>query len=415
MSKWNSTTLGAIASFSTGRLDSNAAEEGGLYPFFTCSPETYRINSFAFDTEAVLLAGNNANAVYPLKYFKGKFNAYQRTYIIEPKSPELADCRYLYYLISYLLKQLKEVSVGSATKFLTKRILENFVIEAPPIKEQKAIAKILSAFDDKIELNRRMNATLEEMARAIFKAWFVDFEPVHANKEGRPSQSASPEIAKLFPSEFENGIPKGWQSVKLVDLCERITKGTTPKKFEGQGINFIKAESLTTDRGFLPEKFARIDDETNASLLRSQLRADDVLFSIAGTIGRIARVIPDILPANTNQALAIVRVDKNRIDPFFIELLLSGDEVQHSLIGKTVHAVQANLSLTVLGETKVVYPTRESMNKAFRVLNSIDDKIKANSREDELLRQLRDSLLPRLISGKIGVGEEERILEMEAI
>src|SRR5690606_35143703 len=93
---------------------------------------------------------------------------------------------------------------------LSTSSIKDSELTIPPLKEQRAVARILSAFDDKIELNRRMNATLEEMARALFKAWFVDFEPVHANREGRPSTSASPEIAKLFPSEFENGIPKGW-------------------------------------------------------------------------------------------------------------------------------------------------------------------------------------------------------------
>lgn len=191
--------------------------------------------------------------------------------------------------------------------------------------------------------------------------------------------------------------------VKLIDVCERITKGTTPKKFVEKGINFIKAESLTTDRGFIPEKFAVVDDETNDSLLRSQLRENDVLFSIAGTIGRIARVIPDILPANTNQALAIVRANKALIEPLFIELLLSRDEILHSLTGKTVQAVQANLSLTVLGATEFALPSKEVMRLAFPLINSFDAKIKENSRQNEALKQIRDLLLPRLISGKISI------------
>jgi type I restriction enzyme S subunit len=85
----------------TGKLDSNAAELNGEYPFFTCSPETLRINTFAFDTEAVLLAGNNADGIYPLKYYNGKFNAYQRTYIIESLDDNRLNVKFLYYLLNF--------------------------------------------------------------------------------------------------------------------------------------------------------------------------------------------------------------------------------------------------------------------------------------------------------------------------
>lgn len=308
-------------------------------------------------------------------------------------------------VIDLALPTLLRQATGSTFPNVSSDMLSGMSIPCVDAATAATIGRILSSLDDKIELNRQMNATLEAMARALFKAWFVDFEPVHANLENRPSTSASPEIAKLFPSDFENGIPKGWEIVELVDVCERITKGTTPKKFADHGINFIKAESLTTGRGFIREKLAFIDDATNNSLSRSQLRKDDVLFSIAGTIGRIARVIPDILPANTNQALAIVRANKDRIDPLFIEMLLSREEILHSLAGKTVQAVQANLSLTVLGATEFALPSQELLHKAFPVINSFDLKIKENSRENEVLKQLRDSLLPRLISGRIQVGE----------
>jgi len=220
---WPLIRLGEVAEFRTGKLDSNQAVENGIYPFFTCSPETLLIDSFSFDTEAVLLAGNNANAIYPVKYYKGKFDAYQRTYIITPKNPDRLNCKYLYYQTQILADLLTEYSLGTATKFLTMRILNALEIPLPPINEQLAIARILGALDDKIELNRQMNRTLEAMAQAIFKSWFVDFDPVVAKAEGRQPYGMKAETAALFPAGFHassiGDVPRGWRTLELGELC----------------------------------------------------------------------------------------------------------------------------------------------------------------------------------------------------
>lgn len=106
-----------ISVIKTGKLDSNAAVENGAYPFFTCDPQTLRINIWAYDTEAVLLAGNNASGNYTAKYYRGKFNAYQRTYIIEAADSERLSVRFLCYAINQQLRLLKTMSSGSTTKF----------------------------------------------------------------------------------------------------------------------------------------------------------------------------------------------------------------------------------------------------------------------------------------------------------
>lgn len=328
---------------------------------------------------------------------------------------EIVNPLYIYYFLrspegqAKLLMNRSQVGVPAIAQALTS--VRKITIKLPPPNEQNQIVNQLLTLDKKLKLNQQMNATLEEMARAVFKAWFVDFEPVHANTKNRPSMSASPEIAKLFPSEFQESelglIPKGWEVIKLNEVSERVTKGTTPKTFVDNGINFVKAESLTNERGFIIKKFSFIDNDTNESLQRSQLREDDILFSIAGTIGRLARVIKQILPANTNQALAIIRPNQTLIEPFFIELLLSRTETQHSLTSQTVHAVQANLSLTNLGNLKFSLPDILIQRKLFEILNTNDVIIKNNIQQNITLEEIRDSLLPRLISGKIRVGEIE--------
>ena len=144
-----------ISVIKTGKLDSNAAVENGAYPFFTCDPQTLRINKWAYDTEAVLLAGNNASGNYTAKYYRGKFNAYQRTYIIEAADSERLSVRFLCYAINQQLRLLKAMSSGSTTKFLTIRMLHNLDIPCPEIEVQDRIVNVLGTIDDLIENNKK--------------------------------------------------------------------------------------------------------------------------------------------------------------------------------------------------------------------------------------------------------------------
>jgi type I restriction enzyme S subunit len=134
---WSVGTYENYLTFKTGKLNSNAAVEDGEYPFFTCSSETYKTDTYAFDRQAVLLAGNNASAIYPLKYFEGKFDAYQRTYVITPKTRNLSLLQ-VYYSIKGNLEGFKSTSSGTATKFLTMKILNplNIVVAPDGVYEQ---------------------------------------------------------------------------------------------------------------------------------------------------------------------------------------------------------------------------------------------------------------------------------------
>ena len=210
MTNWKTYKLGEIAKFQTGKLNSNAAVENGKYPFFTCSPTTLAIDDYAFDKEAILLAGNNAEGNFSIKYFKGKFNAYQRTYIIEAKN-DICDIKFLFYALKICLHQFKQMSQGTSTKFLTAVILNNFEITLPSLEDQRRIAGILGAIDDKIENNRRINANLESQAQALYKQWFVDFE--FPNEEGKPYKSSG---GKMIDSELGQ-IPEEWRVGTLSD------------------------------------------------------------------------------------------------------------------------------------------------------------------------------------------------------
>mgnify|MGYP001594627340 CR=1 FL=1 len=208
MNKWGSYKAKDLVTFKTGKLDSNASEIDGKYPFFTCAQETYRIGNYAFDTECVLLAGNYAAGIFALKYYNGKFNAYQRTYIIEPKDREKLNTRYLYESFKLFLKSFEQTSTGATTKFLTMGILNNLWLSLPPHPIQKKIAAVLSAYDNLIENNNRRIAILEKMAEELYREWFVRLRfPGH-------------EKVKIV-----KGVPEGWEVKPIGALVEHQIGG----------------------------------------------------------------------------------------------------------------------------------------------------------------------------------------------
>ncbi|EEY94931.1 restriction endonuclease subunit S [Acinetobacter johnsonii] len=152
--KWTEKTLGEVVVFNTGKLDSNAAEENGIYPFFTCSRTPFAINTYAFDIEALLLAGNNAAGQYWVKHYKGKFNAYQRTYVLTIKD-SLCTYGYLRYVLQFLLGFLQRMSKGSSTKYLTLSILKPIKIPIPPLDLQRKFIQFYENIDSQNQLLMR--------------------------------------------------------------------------------------------------------------------------------------------------------------------------------------------------------------------------------------------------------------------
>ena len=149
----------SICSIRTGKLDSNAFDDKGIYPFFTCAPEPLRINEYAFDDDVILLAGNNAGGNFHCTRYSGKFNAYQRTYVLKPHN--IYDINYVYYSLLLQLELLKKYSAGSQTKFLTMKILKNIQIADISLNEQLKISKALTLLDKQIVKNNAMVQKLQ--------------------------------------------------------------------------------------------------------------------------------------------------------------------------------------------------------------------------------------------------------------
>ncbi|MBP7670739.1 restriction endonuclease subunit S [Candidatus Gracilibacteria bacterium] len=174
--KSHSEPLSSLVNITTGKLNANEAVEGGQYHFFTCSKEIFSIDKYAFDTEAILLAGNNAVGDFNVKHYKGKFNAYQRTYVITIKDENRTLYRHLYYELLKSLKEFKSKSVGAGTKFLKIGMIENLMINLPPLHDQKRIvARLdeLSAETKKLEaIYKQKLAAIEELKKSILQKAF---------------------------------------------------------------------------------------------------------------------------------------------------------------------------------------------------------------------------------------------------
>ena len=161
---WEEKSFEDVLNFKTGKLDSNAMVPGGEYPFFTCAQKTYEIDSYSFDQKAVLLAGNNAAGKYSVKFYDGKFDAYQRTYIISVKDEKQLDYKYLTNYISFILNDLRDLSVGANTKFLTMKVLNKIKIPVPELSEQQKIVTKLDKLSEKIKnLHELQKSQLEDL------------------------------------------------------------------------------------------------------------------------------------------------------------------------------------------------------------------------------------------------------------
>ena len=379
--EWKEVTLGEIAIFKTGKLNSNAAISHGEYPSFTCSPETLRINSYAFDQEAILLAGNNAEGNFSIKYYKGKFNAYQRTYVITPIRGKV-DIKFLYYALSLCLKQLKNMSQGTSTKFLTVTILNSFSVKLPSISDQRRIASILSSLDRKIELNNKINADLEEMAQTIFKNWFVDFEPF---KDG-----------KFVDSEL-GMIPEGWKVGTLGD----ITKNKSAKVKERNDVKVLSP--VTTGELVLSEEYFTKQVFSSSIAKYKIVNKGDFAYNPARVnIGSLGRNEFDF-----DGCVSPVYVVFSVLDGYenYFDLFRKTDFFKDSVASLAIGGVRQSLSYDDLSSIEVIIPSENAVEEFNNLYNQMKKTIKANKLENSRLSTLRDTLLPRLMSGELEVPE----------
>ena len=371
-----------ISLIKTGKLDSNAAVTDGVYPFFTCDPTTLRINDWAYDTEAVLLAGNNASGNYTAKYYKGKFNAYQRVYIIETADAKRLNIRYLCYAMNQQLQLLKTMSSGSTTKFLTLGMLHGLDIPLPVIEEQNSIVAILSAYDDLIENNQKQIKLLEEATQRLYKEWFVDLR--------FPGHETTPIV---------DGVPEGWEIIRFTEIAS-IMSGGTPKTevkeyYEGDIPFYTPKDS---DGSFFTFDTITHISEDGLAHCNSQLFPEGtVIITARGTVGKTTILA---VPMAMNQSCYALKCDELN-SPYY--LFFSLNKEVDALKTMANGGVFNTIIVKTFDSINLTVPTRELLSAFDAVVSSIMEQIKNKMRQNTYLAEARDRLLPKLMSGEIEV------------
>ena len=308
----------------------------------------------------------------------------------------VSNIKYIFYFLGKT--NIRNLAIGSSQPLITQDILKNIEIDLPSLEEQKRIADILTALDDKIELNNQMNQTLEEIASLLYKRWFVDFE--FPDDKGNPYKSSGGEMV-----DSELGmIPKGWEVKELGDICETIASGSTPSKIDvdnaldtsNELIGFIKVKDIINSE----IQFSKIEFIplliSEEKMRRSILKENDILLSMAGTIGRTARVSKEFSNMNINQALATIRVEDIIMIPY-VYCWINSIATQDSFKSKTVHAVQANLSLSSIRKQKILIPETKVIKSYYNKINYNFKKIDLNILEINKLKKIKINYLKILL------------------
>lgn len=326
---------------------------------------------------------------------------------------------FLYYLLKTKISELQKNSHGAVFDTITTDTFKTILVHLPSLTEQKSISSILGALDDKIENNRRMNKTLEEMAQAIFKSWFVDFDPVHAKAAGNQPAHMDADTAALFPNIFGNdGFPVGWNVHSLGDFTT-LVKGKSYKSIELQNSNI----ALVTLKSFLRGGGYRHDglkEYTGVFKPEQVVSEGDLIIALtdvtqaADVIGKPAIVRNssehDTLVASLD--VGIVKFSKQELitKEFCYFLMLTDRYTAHSL-GYTSGTTVLHLAKDTVSKFEFCLPKKPLVQKFSEIASSLQKKIFMNEKESEALSNLRDILLLKLMSGEVRVKDTKKIIK----
>ena len=337
--------------------------------------------------------------------------------------------------------RITQEGTGTGINNLSQGLLSGLQLQLPPIQEQRQIARILGALDDKIELNRRMNVTLEAMAQAIFRDWFVDFGPTRrklafagANGAG-PKRAGIPDpveimgglvtdparastLAALFPAALgDDGLPVGWESKRVADIAARVAMGPfgsniTKDNFVASGVPVIRGKNLAA--GFIDEDFVFLTPSKAASLATSAANPGDIVFTHRGTLGQVGRIYKGARHPTyvASQSQLVLSVDANLASPIAVYQYFKSDEGQRAWLanagGSGVPAISRPTSS--LKEIRFVIPTVGISKEFEQIALVLEERYVASVSETRTLTAIRDLLLPKLMSGEIRLRDAEQFL-----
>lgn len=308
---------------------------------------------------------------------------------------------FIYYQLKTKRKILENHASGSTFKEISGSVLKQIELLIPPLPEQHRIAEILGALDDKIELNQRMNKTLEEMAQAIFKHWFVDFE--FPNEDGEPYKSSGGEM--VYSEELEKEIPEGWEVGKLGEIAD-FKNGINYKRYEEGNTTY----PIVNVRNIANSKFLINSDLDSINIDKKKAKP---YYLSNGSILIARSAIPG--------KISMLRVDYENViySGFIIKLDLFNPELKNYIVQYLEEKIQAlinlsdgttlkNINQRSLKGFNLVFPSKKIIKEYNMLVNEIFNYIYCNKKQIRTLSQIRDTLLPKLMSGEIRVKVEEK-------
>lgn len=302
---------------------------------------------------------------------------------------------------------------GATMPSLNQTILRLLPLPLPPKKEQENIARILGALDDKIELNRRMNHTLEEMARAIFKSWFVDFDPVTAKAEGRVPFGMNAETASLFPAEFEDvrddAIPTTWEVGSILDFANLLSGGTPstqkPEYWDGT-IAWVSAKDVSSANGLFVLSTERSIAELGLKNSSAKLLpAKTTIVTARGTVGKYCILGREMAMNQTNYGLRAKDGASNYFTYFSLVFLV--EQLQQNSYG----TIFDTITTRTFQDSRTIIPSKPVIDAFEKRVTPLMNMILDNALQVQTLTSIRDSLLPKLLSGELRAKQAEKVIE----
>jgi type I restriction enzyme S subunit len=328
------------------------------------------------------------------------------------------DSRFLaYYINSAAQHHVSAHTVGAVQQHFNVGSAKTLKLMLPSLDEQRAIASILGALDDKIELNRRMNRTLEAMAQAIFRSWFVDFEPVSAKRDGRKPAGMDDATAALFPEHFQDTemgpVPAGWQTTPIGELV-KVVGGSTPRTNEPSFweagtiawatpkdlASLIEPALLKTERRITPLGLSQISS--------GLLPTGTVLLSSRAPIGYIA--IAEV-PVAVNQGFISIVCEKELSNHYVVRWL---QENMETIVSRANGTTFLEISKANFRPIPAIVPPKAVLDRYSAIADKLHTRLVKNVRQTQQLATLRDTLLPQLLSGKLPVKSAGKLLESAA-
>jgi type I restriction enzyme S subunit len=361
--------LGELASIKTGRLDVNAENPNGKYPFFTCSKNHTYIDEYAFEGESVLVAGNGDLNV---KFYDGKFNAYQRTYVIQTNKNLYP--KYLYYFLNKYVEKLRELSIGGVIKYIKLGNLTDAQIPLPPLPQQQKIANILDAADELRQNNKKLIAKYDELTQALFLDMFGD--PV--------------------------SNPKGWLVDILGNYCKKIQIGPFGSQlhksdYVDEGIPLINPTNINS--GIIEYLTSvKITNEKYNSLPNYHLNIGDIIMARRGDLSKIG--IVDSVKSFCGTGSLYLRLNDN-INSKFGYWLLSHHSTVDKLYEKAQGVTMANLNKKIIINLPLVIPPINLQNQFAERIDLIEEQKAIAQKGLEKSEALFNSLLQKAFKGEL--------------